>query len=288
MTPGPALWARLTTAETRLATQLTTPARVQAWLNELPYNTEPAGATQRSFRGVVSHGEAHCMEAALSAATLLELHGRAPLVMSLESVDLLDHVIFVYQTGTGWGSIARSRDPGLHGRRPVFRTLRDLALSYVEPYIDTTGRLKGYGLLDLRDVDPYDWRLSPRNVWHVEQRLIELPHRRIATSDARIARLRSRYLAFMATHPGFKPLYYRGQDRWMPLPRAFAPSVRLARQLAAAARLIPDRSRVSAAARVPDGPAPALPGSVGRDRCPDSSRPRNSGQRPLHDGRPHR
>lgn len=171
------------------------------------------------------------MEAALSAATLLELHGYPPLVMSLESVDLLDHVLFVYRTTTGWGSVARSRDPGLHGRRPVFRRLRDLAASYVEPYVDVSGRITGYGALDLRDLGAYDWRLAPHNVWHVEQALRDLPHRRLHTSDARIDRLRARYHRFMAAHPGFKPLYYAGQDRWMPLPKGFAPSVRLARRV---------------------------------------------------------
>lgn len=204
---------------------------MQAWLNTLPYNAEVGGETQRSFRGVARTGQAHCMEAALSAATLLELHGFPPLVMSLESVDLLDHVLFVYRTQTGWGSVARSRDPGLHGRRPVCRTLRDLALSYVEPYVDVSGRITGYGALDLRDLGAYDWRLAAHNVWHVEQALRDLPHRRIRSSDARIDRLRARYHRFIAAHPGFKPLYYGGQDRWMPLPQVFAPSVRLARRL---------------------------------------------------------
>lgn len=192
---------------------------MQAWLNALPYNTEPGGETQRSFRGVVRAGRAHCMEAALSAATLLELHGFRPTVMSLESVDLLDHVLFVYRGPGGWGSVARSRDPGLHGRRPVFRSLKDLTASYVEPYVDATGRITGYGVLDLRDLDPYDWRLSSRNLWHVEQALRDLPHRPHRSSDARIDRLRARYHAFMAAHPGCKPLYYSGQERWMPLPK---------------------------------------------------------------------
>jgi hypothetical protein len=74
----------------------------------------------RSFRGVVRTGTAHCLEAALSAAVILEQQRYPPLVLSFESIDLLDHVIFVYRTKTGWGSVARSRDPGLHGRRPLF------------------------------------------------------------------------------------------------------------------------------------------------------------------------
>lgn len=218
---------RFTPRERRLIAGLRTPLQVQRWLNALPYNTEPDGETQRSFRQVVADATAHCMEAALSAATILEVHGWPPLVMSLESEDKLDHVIFIYRTPTGWGSIGRSRDPGLHGRKPLFATLRALAASYVDPYVDATGRITGYGVLDLRTLHPYDWRCSRRHLWHVERVLIDLPHRGLQSSDARIDRLRRRYHAFMAAYPGFKPLYYTGQDRWHPLPAVFAPSVRL-------------------------------------------------------------
>ena len=100
---------------------------MQQWLNHLPYNAEQDGETLRGFRGVVRTGTAHCLEAALSAATILEQHRYPPLVLSFESIDLLDHVIFVYRTASGWGSVARSRDPGLHGRKPVFATPRALA-----------------------------------------------------------------------------------------------------------------------------------------------------------------
>ncbi len=96
--------------------------------------------------------------------------------MSLESIDGLDHVIFVYQARGRWGSVARSRDPGLHGRRPVFRSLRDLARSYFEPFVDKTGCLKAFGSVNLTVLDPYDWRLSENNVWKVERLLFEIPH----------------------------------------------------------------------------------------------------------------
>ncbi len=243
--------SRFTPTEQRLIARLRTPLLVQKWLNALPYNTEPHGETQRSFRSVVATGSAHCMEAAMSAATILEVHGWPPLVMSLESEDRLDHVVFVYRAHTGWGSVARSRDPGLHGRRPVFRTLRDLASSYVEPYVDHSGRITGYGVFDLRTLAPYDWRCSTRNLWLVENTLIELPHRPIRSSDARIEALRARYTAFMAAHPGFKPLYFTGQHRWHPLPAIFAPSVRLARTLAR--RAVPARPLSRDRRRVPAG-----------------------------------
>jgi hypothetical protein len=209
-----------TAAERALVDRLRTPAAVQAWLNALPYNTEPGGETLRTFRGVVARGTAHCLEAALFAAVVLEQHGYPPLLLSFESIDRLDHVICVFRGRRGWGSVARSRDPGLHGRRPVFATPRALALSYVDPYVDYTGRVRGYAVVHLAAMGRYDWRLASGNVWAVEQLLIDWPHHRIRTSEARYRRLKRRYRAFREAH-GCKPLYYRRRERWMPLPGEF-------------------------------------------------------------------
>jgi hypothetical protein len=203
--------------------RLRTPRAVQAFLNALPYNPEPHGrATLRSFRGVVRSGCAHCLEAALFAAVVLEQHGHSPLVLSFESIDHLDHVIFVYRERGRWGSIARSRDPGLHGRKPVFATPRALALSYFDPYVDFTGRITGYAVVNLADaMGDYEWRLAEGNVWKVERVLLDYPHRRIRSSEARVATLRARYRAFRARHPGRKPVFYRNRERWTPLPDEF-------------------------------------------------------------------
>lgn len=210
-----------TAAERRLIARLRAPRDVQRWLNALPYNTEPGGDTLRSFRGVVRAGTVHCFEAALSAAVILEQHRYPPLVLSFESIDLLDHVLFVYRTATGWGSVARSRDPGLHGRKPRFATPRALALSYTDEYIDFTGRVKAYAVVDLRVLGTYDWRLSAKNVWKAEQMLLDWPHRRIVTSDRRTDRLRRRYRAFREAY-GYKPWkYYEGRERWTELPPEF-------------------------------------------------------------------
>jgi hypothetical protein len=214
--------AAFTPRERRLIARLRTPLQVQRFLNRLPYNEEPHGrATLRSFRGVVREGSAHCLEAALFAATVLEQHGYPPLVLSFESIDELDHVIFVYRQNGRWGSVARSRDPGLHGRKPVFATPRALALSYADPYIDFTGRVKGYGVVDLRVMGPYDWRLADTNVWKVERMLLDHPHQRIASSDRRVNRLRAWYRAFRKANPGRKPVAYRGRDRWTDIPDEF-------------------------------------------------------------------
>jgi len=218
---------RFTARERRLVARLRTPLAVQRHLNDLPYNTEPHGrATLRSFRGVVSHGSAHCLEAVLFATVVLEQHGYPPLVLSFESIDELDHVIYLYRHRGRWGSVARSRDPGLHGRRPVFATPRALALSYVEPYVDFTGRVTGYAVVNLaKEMNGYDWRLAETNVWKVERMLLEYPHRHIATSDARTRQLRAWYRAFRRKH-GVKPVSYRGREKWTPLPDEFDTSIR--------------------------------------------------------------
>jgi hypothetical protein len=209
--------------ERGLIARLRTPAAVQRYLNQLPYNQEPRGrATLRSFRGVVREGCAHCLEAALFAAVVLEQHGYPPLVLSFESIDALDHVIFVYRQGGRWGSVARSRDPGLHGRKPRFATSRALAFSYADPYIDFTGRVTGYAVVNLAAMmGDYEWRTSDRNVWKVERMLLDHPHRGIRSSDRRVNALRARYRAFRTRFPGRKPVFYSGRERWTPLPPEF-------------------------------------------------------------------
>ena len=200
--------------------RLRTPLAVQRYLNRLRYNTEPppGRATLRSFRGVLRHRTAHCLEAALSAAVILEQRGYPPLVLSFESIDELDHVIFIYEHQGRWGSVARSRDPGLHGRKAVFGSPRALALSYVDPYVDFSGRVTGYAVVDLRMLGRYDWRLSERNVWKAERLLLDAPHRPIRTSDARYERLRRKYIQFRQRY-GRKPVYYANRHTWTALPR---------------------------------------------------------------------
>jgi len=202
-------------AEWRLLQTHRTPAQVQRYLTRMPYNWERNGGTLRSFRSVLQAGEAHCLEAALVAAVILEQHGYPPLLVSLESWDKLDHVIFVFQRKGLWGSVARSRDLGLHGRRPVFRTLRQLAWSYFDPYVDLSGRITGYGPCNLDDLGNYDWRFSPRNVRKVEDYLCEIPHRAMRSSDARYERLHQRYIEFKKQYPDRQAAYYDNRQQWL-------------------------------------------------------------------------
>ncbi|MBM3527687.1 MAG: hypothetical protein FJX62_06315 [Alphaproteobacteria bacterium] len=213
-----------TPAELRLIRRLNTPAKVQRYLNGLPYNTEkhPLRDSLRGFREVIRRKTAHCLEAALFAACVLERYGHPPLVMSLMSADMLDHVIYVYRGTNGrWGAIGRSRDPGLHGRKAAFRSPRALALSYFDPYVDHTGSLTGYAVADLRDVEGCDWRFSRRNVWPVEKYLLRIRHRKLPRRRARVKRLRRWYRDYRKRNGDRKPLAYRGREKWLPLPKEF-------------------------------------------------------------------
>ena len=182
-----------------------TPQRVQAFLRSLPYNWERNGETLRTFRGVIRRWEAHCLEAVLTAATILGQYGYPPTVVDLESQDHLDHVLFLFRHRGRWGTVARSRDPGLHGRRPVFKSVRALVMSYVEPYVNETCRIVGYGVGCLDALVRSDWRLSEHNVWEVERALIRMPHHRLRTSDRRHAAMLRKYLAARERDPQLTP-----------------------------------------------------------------------------------
>ncbi len=210
----PAL-ADFTKAERKIIETLRTPAQVQRFLTAMPYNWERNGGTMRSFREVLKRNQAHCLEASVAATVILEQHGYPPLLLDIESVDLLDHVIFVFHQKGLWGSIGRSRDLGLHGRKPVFRNLRQLVWSYFDPYVDFSGRIKGYGLTNLYELGSYDWRFSAKNMHKIEDHLRAIPHRPLKSSDARYRRLHERYNAFKLKHPNDQPPYYDRQDRWM-------------------------------------------------------------------------
>ena len=196
-----------TNTEWKLIQRLNSPAKVQRWLSSLPYNWEREGGTMRSFREVVKLNEAHCLEAAVAAAVILEQHGYPPLLLDLESRDLLDHVIFVFQKNGLWGSIGRSRDIGLHGRKPVFRNLRQLVWSYFDPYIDMTGRIKGYGLTSLYDLGNYDWRFNPKNMHKIEDHLRAIPHKKLRSSNHRYDYWHERYQKYKKRFPHRSPVY---------------------------------------------------------------------------------
>jgi len=177
----------------RLAKKLKTPKQVQKYLRTIPYNREKKKQTLHAAQQGLKRGRMHCFEAAIAAAAILEYHGYPPLVMSLESKDELDHVIFVFKEKGRWGSVARSRDEGLHGRPPIYKSLRALAWSYYDPYVDDTGKIKAYQVASLDDCAK-DWRDSRRSVRKAEKYLMKLKHVPMKSSKARYKKLLKAYL----------------------------------------------------------------------------------------------
>ena len=206
--------SEFTRKEWALIQSCRTPLQVQRYLSSLPYNQEKK-ETLRTLRGVVRHATAHCLEAALGAATILEQHGYPPLMLSLESVDDLDHVLFLFRKKGRYGAVGRSREFGLHGRKPVFRSVRDLVMSYIDTYVDGSGRINGYGVGNLNDLVKCDWRLSRRQVWEVEKALIVMPHKKLKTSDRRYKRTLRRFKEFKRKYPGRPVNFYANGQQWL-------------------------------------------------------------------------
>lgn len=176
----------------RLARRLRTPEHVQSFLRKLPYNRERRGETLRSAREALRWKTVHCLEATFLAAAVLEHHGFPPLALSFESQDGLDHVLFVFRRRGRWGAISRSREEGLHGRAPRFRSIRDLAWSYYDPYVDNSGKLTAYRLVHL-DATEANWRRSRNCVWKAERYLIRVRHKPLRSSRKRYQKLLKRY-----------------------------------------------------------------------------------------------
>jgi hypothetical protein len=163
----------------KLLRGLSTPEKIQKFLDNLPYNKEKDGETCRSPRLVIENNTAHCFEGALFAAAALRANGRPPLILDLESVRDDDHVIAVYRSEGCWGSIAKSNYAGLQSRSPVYRTLRELAMSYFEHYYNLKGEktLRGYSRpVNLARFDAIEWMTSAEALWAIPEYLCEISH----------------------------------------------------------------------------------------------------------------
>jgi hypothetical protein len=172
-------------AERKTLAKLTSPERIQRFLDrELTYNLEPQGETCRSPRLVLRDGVAHCMEGALMAATALRFLGHPPLVVDLEAVRDHDHVLAVYRLNGRWGALAMSDYSGLRSREPVYRSIRELVMSYFEHYYNLAGEktLRAYSRpVSLTRFDPIGWMTAERDVWEIPNHLCEIPHTPILT-----------------------------------------------------------------------------------------------------------
>src|SRR2546421_5486248 len=159
--------------------RLNTPVKIQAFLDAIPYNTEKDGDTFRSPRRVLQDQTANCIEGAVLAAAAMRVQGEPPLIMDLTAVRDEDHVIAVFRRRGLWGSIATSKFTGLRYREPVYRSLRELAMSYFEHYFNLAGErtLRGHGRpVNLGRFDKLEWMTSDEDLWPIAEHLERIPH----------------------------------------------------------------------------------------------------------------
>ncbi|MCS7041293.1 MAG: hypothetical protein N2036_12545 [Bryobacteraceae bacterium] len=174
----------LTRSELRQLRRLDEPRKVQSFLDGLPYNYDTDPHTCFSPRLVLRHGRAHCLEGALLAAAAFRLAGRPPLLVDLAAVRDDDHVLAVFREGGCWGAVAKSSYTGLRFRDPVYRSLRELVMSYFPHYYNPEGEktLRAYSRpVNLARFDPLGWMSSEEDVWYIPEHLSRIPHIRLFT-----------------------------------------------------------------------------------------------------------
>ena len=166
----------LSPSDVRTLRALKTPAHFQKFVDSIDYQySDTAGSPRRVLR----ERKGHCLEGALLAAAALRVNGYPPLLMDLEAVRDDDHVLAIYRERGLWGSIAKSNFAGLRFRAPVYRTLRELALSYFEHYYNLRGErtLRAYSApVNLARLDGKNWMSAEEDVWCVTDLLIDARH----------------------------------------------------------------------------------------------------------------
>jgi len=166
--------------EYRILKRLSTPQKIQDFLNGIPCNHEIGGETVLSVREVLRQRRAHCIEGAMVAAAAMWVNGRAPLLMHLDCHESdYPHVIAVFRAGPCWGAISKTNGAPLRYRDPIYRSLRELALSYFHEYSNKRGQktLRSYSpAFDMRRIDPSEWVTSEKSCWKTHDRLADLRH----------------------------------------------------------------------------------------------------------------
>jgi hypothetical protein len=168
-------------AELRKLRAFKEPHGIQKFLDSLPYHL---GTTAWSPRRVLREGTAHCLEGAIFAAAALRAIGRPPTIIDFEAEQDTDHVLAVFRERGHWGAIAMSNYTGCRYREPVYRTLRELAMSYFEVYYNLRGdrTLRTFSRpVNLARFDERDWMTTEKDVWFIPEYLLTIPHTPLLT-----------------------------------------------------------------------------------------------------------
>ena len=162
-----------------LLRRLDTPQKIQIFLLDLKQNFELDGETCRPVAEVLRTGRAHCIEGAMLAAAALWVHGEPPLLLDMRAEQDFDHVVALFRRNGCWGAISKTNGIGLRWRDPVYRTLRELAMSYFHEYYNRRDHktLREFSIpYDLRRVDTSIWVSGKKHCWQVCEELDELRH----------------------------------------------------------------------------------------------------------------
>ncbi len=162
--------------ELRKLRGLKSPHGVQKLLDAMPYHLED---TAWSPRRVLEENTSHCMEGAIFAAAALRVNGYPALLLDFEAEHDTDHVIAVFQEDGCWGAVAKSNYTGCRWREPVYRTLRELALSYFNTYFNLRRErtLRRYSApVNLKRFDSLDWMTTGKPIWFIAEYLCDIKH----------------------------------------------------------------------------------------------------------------
>jgi hypothetical protein len=165
--------------EFALLRRLDTPQKIQAYLLALKQNFEHDGESCRPVREVIRSGRAHCIEGAMLAAAALWVHGEPPLLLDMRAEQDFDHVVALFKRNGRWGAISKTNGIGLRWRDPVYRSLRELAMSYFHEYYNGRAHktLRDYSVpFDLRRMDASIWVSGTKDCWLVGEKLDEIRH----------------------------------------------------------------------------------------------------------------
>jgi hypothetical protein len=179
--------------QAEILARLKTPEAIQDYITRLPANHEPDGDTCLSVVEAMRQRRAHCIEGGFIAACALWIHGEKPLLMDLKARGDDDHVVTLFRRGRCWGAISKTNHIWLRWRDPIYRSLRELAMSYFHEYVRERNKtLRSYSLpIDLRRFDPKLWVTATDNCWEVGAACDDAKHYRLLT-DAQARRLRPR------------------------------------------------------------------------------------------------
>jgi hypothetical protein len=170
-----------TPSELRALRGLKTPAGIQRFLDDLPYNLS---FTARSPQRVLHDRTASCLEGGIFAAAALRVLGFPPLIFDLEADQDTDHVVAIFNLRERWGAVAKSNFTGCRYREPVYRSLRELAMSYFNVYFNLRWErtLRRYSRpVNLARFDRLDWMTTDKPVWFIAEHLCEIPHLSLLT-----------------------------------------------------------------------------------------------------------